>query len=205
MATKRKTSGSSAKQTADAELLARLAKLEEENARLRATSSDNFNIGLTEYIEVMSLIPYRLNLSTEENGRGSRFKFSSFGEVKRILYNDLAKIFENYKSFMEKGFFYILDERVIRKHGLDDMYDKILSKDKIEQVLDCNPKTAVKLYESANEAQREIMDTMLVSKLKENEDAMDLNIISAISKIGEKDLVSIAKESLAMEAVPANA
>lgn len=180
------------------ELAEKVAELEKENTQLR-NKEDDYGIRLDEYIEVMSLIPYRLNLSTEKLGRGRTFSFSRFGEVKRILYNDLASIFENYRTFMEEGYFYILNERVIRKHGLDDVYSKILNKEKMEKIVACDPKVAVKFYESATKAQRETIDGMLIEELKNGEP--DLNIVAQISKIGGKDLIKLAEEARQLEAV----
>jgi hypothetical protein len=183
----------------------KLAKLEKENLELLVElrgQKDNAGIPLDAYIEVMSLVPFKLNLSTEKLGRGRQFSFSRFGEVKRILYNDLASIFENYRSFMEQGYFYILDQKVIRKHGLDDIYEKILSKEMIEEILKFNPKSAVRLYETATDTQREIIDGMLVHKIKQNDGEIDYNIVSQLSKIGGRDIMKIAKEASELESAP---
>lgn len=195
MATRSKTTAKS--QSAEE----RLAVLEEEIARLRGVSSkDNMGIALDEYVEVMSLYPGKLNLSTEKLGKGRTFSFSSFSETKRILYNDLASIMENYYSFMERGYFYILSEKVIRKHGLNDMYDKILTKDLMLKAIACDAANAFKLYESANSSQREILDGMIVNELKIENPNMDMNIVAKISKLANKDLVKLAEEAKQMEA-----
>lgn len=179
----------------------RLRELEAENAQLRGSES-NYGIRLDEYIEVMSLFSGKLNLSTEKLGRGRSFSFSTFGEVKRILYNDLASIFENYRSFMEQGYFYILNERVIRKHGLDDIYDKILNKEMMLKVINCDAKSAVKLYESAPKAQRDIIDGMIVAALRDDNPNMDLNIVAKLSKLADKDLIKLAEESKLLQSTP---
>ncbi len=176
-----------------------LAKLQRENAELQRKLIDqdeNTGIPLDAYIEVMSLVPFKLNLSTEKLGKGRQFSFTRFGEIKRILYNDLASIFENYRSFMDMGYFYILNPKVIRKHGLDDLYEKILNKDMIDRILAFDPKSAVRLYEGASKAQREIIDGMLVNILKSKDvDEVDYNIIAKISEIGGRDIAKIAQEA----------
>lgn len=196
MATKRTTTAKSREDL----LEERLDRLEAENARLRTGSPDNFNISLDEYIEVMSLFPGKLNLSTEKLGRGKTFQFSEFGEIKRILYNDLASIFEGYRTFMEQGLFYVLNERVIRKHGLNDIYEKILTKDMMLKVINCDAKNAVKLYENATKSQREVLDNMIITEIKNENPNMDFNIITKISKLADKDLTKLAEEAKEMEA-----
>ena len=189
-----------------------LALLKEQNKALEAekkelgrqiiNQDENAGIALDAYIEVMSLVPFKLNLSTEKLGRGRQFSFTRFGEVKRILYNDLASIFENYRSFMEGGFFYILNPKVIRKHGLNDIYEKILTKEMIDNILTFEPDNAVKLYEGAGNAQREIIDGMLINKVKNNDPKdIDFNVISQISKIGGRDIVSIAEDMKKLETI----
>jgi hypothetical protein len=184
-------------------LVDKVARLEAENAKLKIKEelgSDDEMIRLDSYVEVMSLFNGRLSLSTEPLGKGRRFSFSRFGETKRILYNDLASVMENYRRFMEEGVFYILNEKIVRKHGLNDIYEKILDKSKIEKIIACDPKTAVKFYEQAPESQREVVNGLLIKELKEGNP--DLNVVNKISAIAERDLVKIAKESKELEAEP---
>lgn len=173
-----------------AELKARIAELEK--------MQEPTTVGLAEekldsdsYIPVMSLIPFSLNLSTKEQGQGNIKKFTKFGEVKRILYRDLVDIMETNPQFLEAGFYYILDPRVIRFHGLDEIYTKILTKDKIEDILSANSEEGVSLYNSANEEQQKIIIGLIVDKLVADPKSVNLNVVDSISrasgvKIGEK-------------------
>lgn len=169
-------------------LRARLAELEDAN-RMESTK-----IPLDEYIPVMSLLPYRLNLSTKANGTGDVKKFSKFGEVKNILYKDLVDILETNSSFMESGFFYILNPAVIRQHGLDEVYSKILTKEKIEEILATNSKNSISLYESANEEQQKVILQLLIDKVRENPDAVNLNTIDKISRISGVNISERVRE-----------
>ena len=182
------------------ELIEKADLLEKENKQLR-NEPDDYGIRLDAYIEVMSLVDHKLNLSTRENGQGTRFSFTKFGEVKRILYNDLASIFENYRSFMEAGLFYIMNPRVVRKHGLDDIYEKLLTKDMILKVVNCGP-NALKLYENATSGQQETIEGMIVAELKSGNTGLDLNVIAKIGKIAGKDLIALAEEAKQLEATP---
>src|SRR5512137_2575663 len=121
-------------------LKARLAELEQstdsvEPKKEQSKEAKRDKVLLDDYVPVISLLPYRLNLATKEGGQGDIKKFTKFGEVKNILYKDLVDIIEINRSFMEAGYFYILDPVVIRQHGLDDTYSKILTKEKIEDIL----------------------------------------------------------------------
>ena len=135
-----------------------------------------------DYIKVMSLCPHELNLTTQSKGRGKIFTFRKMFEVKRILYRDLADIMENHPVFLEQGLFIILDVDVVRKHGLDEAYEKLLDKKKIEQVLQGNQTDAVNLFKVANPRQQQMIAQMMIDDIV-NEKSVDLNFVDRISRI----------------------
>ena len=153
-------------------LKARLAELEstidivEPTMGQRTIETGRNKVLLDDYVPVMSLLPYRLNLSTKEGGQGDVKKFTKFGEVKNILYKDLVDIIEVNRTFMESGYFYILDPLVIRQHGLDEVYSKILTKEKIEEILNnVNTEYCIDLYNSSNSNQQKVIVQLLVEKV----------------------------------------
>lgn len=164
-------------------LKARISELES------AEKKESSKIPLDEYIPVMSLIPFRLNLSTQEFGTGNVKKFNRFGEVKSILYKDLVDIMEVHSNFLESGYFYILDPRVIRQHGLDDVYSKILTKEKIDEILETTSDQCVSFYSSANEEQQRVIIQLLVDRVLENPESLNLNTIDEISRISGIDIL----------------
>jgi hypothetical protein len=157
--------------------------------KIEGTSiSEEERIDPTEYIKVMSLTNHLLNLTTQPGGGGKVYSFSNgFGEVKRIPYSYLADIIENHQSFVEAGNFYIMDKRVISQHGLDDVYEKILDKDKIEQIFNGNKNDALNLFKMANPKQQEMIINMLIEKLRDDPE-FDLNVIETISKYSKVNL-----------------
>jgi hypothetical protein len=151
-----------------------------------------------EYISVMSLIPFHLNLSTREFGAGKTYKFERFGQVKRIIYSDLVDIFETHPAFLEAGYFYVLSPKVLRHHGLEDSYEKILTKEKIEEILvseNKNVEGCIALYESANKSQQEVIVSFMVDKLVENPNALDLNFVDRITRISGISIADKAKDA----------
>jgi hypothetical protein len=182
-------------------LEAQLASLRGEEIKEMVTEEkeENPDIRITpdEYIQVMSLIPYHLNLSTREFGTGKTYKFTHFGQIKRILYSDLVDIFETHPTFLESGYFYILSSKVIRHHGLDDIYKNILDKEKIDKILSGENKNiegCIVLYQSANKNQQEIIVSYMVEKLVENPDSLDLNFVDRISRISGVNIAQKAKD-----------
>ncbi len=140
------------------------------------------NISRDELIPVMSLIDYRLALLPQNQASGrAKYLFEFFGDKKLILYEDILVIIENYRSFMEQGFFIILDERVVNRHGLQEMYSKILTKESIDKIL-TGSSEAFSLYKSCSKEQQRLIVGMITRKLSESPDSIDLNVVSKISK-----------------------
>lgn len=180
-------------------LVAKLISEKESKKEEEVISDDDYiyesiKISQDEYIKVISLCPMELNLSTEGMGKGKKFKFDKFGDVKRILYSDLVNIMESNSSFLNYGFFYIMDKRVIRKHGLDETYESILTKENIENVIELSEEDSVELFKSANKRQKEFICDMIIEKIK-NEKSVNLNVVDRISRISGINLYEKGEES----------
>ena len=144
-------------------------------------NDDELKISGDDYIKVMSLCPYVLNLTTELKGKGKIFTFQKFGEVKRILYNDLVKILEVHPRFANEGLFIIMNSKVVRRHGLDESYDNILTKENIEKILSGNQSDAVNLFKIANPKQKEMIATIIIDRMVGGLE-MDLNLVDRLSR-----------------------
>ena len=169
-------------------------KEEKEKAKIMDKSAfeedeEEIDINPQKYINVINLCACQLNLSTLPGGKGKLFTFNSFGETKRIMYSHLVDIMETSPKFVEDGRFYIAEKRVIRRHGLDSIYEKLLTKQMIESIFNNtkSPDDVSALYKSANKAQQETIIDLTVSKMM-NDPNFDMNIVSAISKVSEINL-----------------
>jgi hypothetical protein len=180
--------------TSQADLLKKIAELEAQLQGDNDSPSED-KIQLDDFISVMSLLPYNLNLSTRAGGQGRLVKFTRFGEVKKILYKDLVDILENNSSFLEAGYFYILHPALIRHHGLGEVYSKILTKEKIEEVLGANSNESLSLYESANPKQQEVIIQSLIDRVVESPDTVNLNMIDKISRVSKVDIIKRAEDA----------
>jgi len=151
------------------------------NTQTQPAGLVNNNIALDELIPVISLLDYTLNLMRTQNSGRAKYMFKEFGERKEILYQDILFIIEEYRHFLADGFFLILDERVINRHGLQDITKQVLTKEKIEKIL-TGSKEAVALYKSCSDAQKKTIIGMVTRKLAVNPDAIDLNVVYELSR-----------------------
>ena len=189
------------KESKIADLKAQLVALEGDAKNVKPDSAmeepeEEIVIRPDEFINVMSLLPWKLNLATLERGQGKIYRFSSFGQIKRILYSDLINIFEVHEAFLNAGNFFIMSPKVIKKHGLEELYKTILTKAKIEQILDGQDvETCVALYASANESQQKVIVSCMVDKLVENPDSLNLNLVDKISRLSKINIAEKARDT----------
>ena len=143
---------------------------------------DGTNISSDTYIKVMSLTPYYLTLTTQEHGKGKKFNFEKYGDVKRILYHYLCDIMEQHPNFLEEFYYVILNRDVVRKHGLDDLYSTILSKEMIEKILDgTQTSDAVSVIKSASKSQQKMIAQMFIDRRLTGQE-VDLNLWDKIER-----------------------
>jgi hypothetical protein len=145
-----------------------------------------------EYVKVMSLVGNKLNLSTRPRGTGKTFSFNAFGDVQTMFYSELLDIINNHPNFFEAGYFYVMDPRVIAMGNYYNTYQKILTKDQIEQIL-ANAGNALELFETANTKQQKVIVDFLIEKIVTNQ-PVDFNLISKISDLSEINILQRAQE-----------
>jgi hypothetical protein len=172
-----------------AQLLKKIEDLEKKvnQGQTNIEDQNEFNknkINMDDAIKVISLCPYMLNLVTEKNGQGQGrvYSFAHFGEVKRIVFSDLNKIVESNRHFLEQGFFYIMDQRCIRYFGIEETYENILTKESIETILEGKSNDVVSLFKSANDTQKELIIDLIIKKMLNDPESVDLNLIDKISR-----------------------
>jgi len=146
-----------------------------------------------EYISVMNICPMQLSLTTEPYGQGRAYNFTKFGDVRNISYQDLVRVMDNHQRFLEEGFFYILDERVINKHGLVEVYKNLLTKEKLDKIFEL-AEGALEVYKSANAQQREFIHRVLIAKVRDGKE-VDLNMISKMEKLSGEKIIEKARDA----------
>jgi len=143
-------------------------------------------------IKVISLFDGVLVLTTDQHGQGKPYTFSKYGETKNIIYSDLSEVLHYQIRFAEMGLFYICDDNVISNHGLSESYQKLLSKDIIDGILDYNRQEMNELFENSTDMQKEQIASIIARKIA-NDEEVDLNKVDAISKMYGKNIVDMSE------------
>lgn len=176
-------------------LIKNLAEEKEYSAGIKMRDrhvDDRFDIRSDARIGVMSLCPHKLVLTPTKGA--NPYIFDNFGDYKKIRYEDVSQIIERHRSFLEDGVFVILDKEVIKFHALEDAYDKILTKENFDKILNGNFSDAVKLVENANERQKQYIADLFVRRIIDGDD-VDLNYIDQISRVVDVDIKRRADDS----------
>lgn len=147
-----------------------------------------------EYIKVMSLIDNKLNLSTRDRGLGKTFSFEEYGETQDILYSDLMEINNHHRNFLEAGFYYILDDRVVALASKKEAYKKILTKEEIDKILNSD-EAAISLFQKANPKQQEVVIKFIIKKIV-NKETVDYNLIDKLSRVSGVNIIEKANATI---------
>lgn len=162
------------------------------NAQKQNAVTDDY-VAVYKAIPVMSLFDGMLNLGTLQHGQGKLTTFSKFGEVRKIVYSDLRDIISANFNFAKEGYFYIMDEQVVTENGLDDYYKNIITKEKMESIMDTDKNVILDTFSNIGEAQKDVIVDIITRKMAHGEE-FDLNKISAISDAIGKDIKEMAKD-----------
>jgi hypothetical protein len=166
-----------------------------ESTNTNVINEDDSDIRPNKYIKVMSLNFGKLVLSTESKGQGKVFVFNKFGDVKNIVYSELANLIHHQQSFAEQGRFYVFDKQVVKNHGLVEYYEKFMDKEMIENILDHNREEIITLFNNTTKTQRDIIVNLLIKKIVDGVD-VDITKIDIISRLAEVNIYDIARDKI---------
>jgi hypothetical protein len=141
-------------------------------------------------VKITSLYHGGLNL----RGLNKDIRFEKFGQQRSVYFEDVEAFYSNNLSFLEKGFLFIHDEKVIQFLYLEKEYEKIIPIDTLKNIFKLESEDIKDLYDSTTETlQNTIVDTF-AKWISENDPTyLDKNRIEAINKISGRDVVKIAE------------
>ena len=156
---------------------------------------DELDISPNKYVKVMSLRNHVLNLSTEGFGRGKPYKFTKYGQIRNISYEDVSAIINAEESFHRKGAFIILDDIVVKKNGIEELQAGILTAEEINTLFDMDATEVGTIFGSASDMQKETIVSLLITRAVNGED-LDYNKLRLMSKNYHTDIAKMIDEIL---------
>jgi hypothetical protein len=139
-------------------------------------------ISLDYEIKLISLYNGTLNLSTQGFGKGLIKTFEKFGDVRTVIYDELRKIVDNNRGLTEDGFYYICDDRVIKKLGLSEVYNNLLNENQIKNILEQDEKGITNLLYNCSLSQLDTVVNLIINNINKGLE-YDRNKVSIINNV----------------------
>ena len=89
-----------------------------------------------------------------------------------------------------EGIFYITDAQFVEDNDLSDAYENMIDDVKMKTILSLDANSVLVLYKNASEAQKTIIENMIVNG-RLNGEALDANILVELGKITGKNYMEI--------------
>ncbi|MCK9544825.1 MAG: hypothetical protein M0R03_22660 [Novosphingobium sp.] len=148
------------------------------------------DIPLNRNIKIISLYNGGLTLFTQDHGQGKKFRFEKFGDIRTIQYTDLEACIAVQYKFFEQGYVMILNKDVVKVHGLEETYNKLLTKKQIEEILTYDDQTVEILFKNTTDHIRRVIVDMIVENMLNNK-YVDMNKVQIINKYYTRDINEI--------------
>jgi len=174
-------------------------EIEEQQKSGHRDIDENDKVSPDDYIEIISMSPTLLTLTTEPKGRGNHYSWVQYKDTRQIVYSDWQRILTNhgsglYTDFIRKGYVYINNPAAVKKSGLQEVYKKLLPPDKMDEVLECNRTTSLDLFNSAPKDQQLNICKLMIDRMAKGA-PYDLNVIDQISRASGVEIQKLSEEA----------
>ena len=103
---------------------------------------------------------------------------------------EATAIVNNMPNAARQGIFYITDAQFVEDNDLSDAYENMIDDVKMKTILSLDANSVLVLYKNASEAQKTIIENMIVNG-RLNGEALDANILVELGKITGKNYMEI--------------
>lgn len=103
---------------------------------------------------------------------------------------EATAIVNNMPNAAREGIFYITDAQFVEDNDLSDAYENMIDDVKMKTILSLDANSVLVLYKNASEAQKTIIENMIVNG-RLNGEPLDANILVELGKITGKNYMEI--------------
>lgn len=103
---------------------------------------------------------------------------------------EATAIVNNMPNAAREGIFYITDARFVEDNDLSDAYENMIDDVKMKTILSLDANSVLVLYKNASEAQKTIIENMIVNG-RLNGESLDANVLVELGKITGKNYMEI--------------
>ena len=103
---------------------------------------------------------------------------------------EATAIVNNMPNAAREGIFYITDAQFVEDNDLSDAYENMIDDVKMKTILSLDANSVLVLYKNASEAQKTIIENMIVNG-RLNGESLDANVLVGLGKITGKNYMEI--------------
>ena len=103
---------------------------------------------------------------------------------------EATAIVNNMPNAAREGIFYITDAQFVEDNDLSDAYENMIDDVKMKTILSLDANSVLVLYKNASEAQKTIIENMIVNG-RLNGESLDANVLVELGKITGKNYMEI--------------
>ena len=120
----------------------------------------------------------------------SYYHFDKQFDKRSFTEAEATAIVNNMPNAAREGIFYITDAQFVEDNDLSDAYESMIDDVKMKTILSLDVNSALVLYKNASEAQKAIIENMIVDG-RLNGESLDANILVELGKITGKNYMEI--------------
>ncbi|KAA9007383.1 hypothetical protein F4V43_02530 [Paenibacillus spiritus] len=155
------------------------------------STEQRLDIDPREYVRIISLTNGGLNLQ----GLNSVVRLSDFGSSKLVTFEDVRAMVDNHPRLAHEGGFLIQSEKAVKALYLDDVYQKFISKESIDNLFKFDAEKIIETLESVTPTLKtNIIERIVACVADEDPKYQDRNKLRAITEYIGKDIYDLAKE-----------
>ena len=139
------------------------------------------DVDMNARISITSLTTGGVNLKTSNDGSAKHFRLERLGQTLPIIYEHLINCINTDRWLFEDGLVYINNSKVVKEQYLEEYYQKFLTADKIEHILDFDVNTIENMVSATTSAIQETIVTLVAEKINKGE-TMDMNKVEVVGR-----------------------
>ena len=120
----------------------------------------------------------------------SSYHFDKQFDKRAFSEAEATAIVNNMPNAAREGIFYITDAQFVEDNDLSDAYENMIDDVKMKTILSLDANSVLVLYKNASEAQKTIIENMIVNG-RLNGESLDANVLVELGKITGKNYMEI--------------
>jgi len=162
-------------------MMEHLSTQNENTDNRKGAKVDPEDVDMNARITITSITTGGVNLRTSLDGTARFFRLEKLGQTIPIIYEHLINCINTDRWIFEDGLVYINDARAVREQYLEDAYNRFLTPEKIQNIMDFDILTIQEMISTTTPSIQETVSLLIANKINKGE-TVDMNKVEAIGK-----------------------